>query len=112
MQSLKFPYTENRDNIIVADSPQESESKMTEQVVVTSIGSSIVNVNQQTSISHCSSLFVTERGDTPSLSNISNKHESSISKPNKSLCESNKHDHVTLLSVGDNSDTHIKDENS
>lgn len=83
----------------------------TECVVVTTTGSSIVNVNQQSS-SKRDSVHAIEKEEDPSLSRPSNTDVKSISKPDASVHESRRHDHITLLSVGGTSDTQFITKNS
>ena len=114
MQSVECPYAENISNLSITDASKELHYRTLKQVVVTDIGSSIVSVNQQTCTLHSISPSgdSSSRGDSSPLSTISSKYEPSISKPDQSVTVPHRPDHVTLLSVGDTSDTQIKHENS
>jgi len=88
----------------------EKAGPNTECVVVTTTGSSIVNVNQQSCAAKCDSVQVIEKGDILS-SKPSDSEDNSISKTHDSVKESRRQDHITLLSVGGTSDTHFIGEN-
>ena len=105
--------TGERRKIDATEDFEKSKAETMEKVVTTtSIGSSIVSVNQQTFVSRSHTFDVTNRGDSSISSAMSKGHEMCISKHDDSTFESRKHDHITLLSVGDSSDTQFKAKNS
>jgi len=83
----------------------EKAEMTTECVVVTTTGSSIVNLNQQSCGSNSDSVHAIDKAEDPAFLRSSNTDVKSISIPDESVHESRRHDHITLLSVGGNSDT-------
>ena len=79
--------------------------------MITTTGSSIVNVTQQSTALNKDSFHVVEKEGDSSLSRPSNTDTKSISKPDQSVHESCRPDHITLLSVGGSDDTQYIDEN-
>ena len=84
---------------------------ITECVVVTTTGSSIVNVNQHSCGSNSESVHAIKKGEDPSLLRPSNTDVKSISKSDETVHELRRNDHITLLSVGGISDTQFIAEN-
>lgn len=90
---------------------EQSEIYSGKKITLTSTGSSIVKLNQPNCISDIRVLPITERGDSLSYSPTVT-HEDCISQSESSFRDSHKNDHVTLLTVGDNTDPQVKTDHS
>ena len=89
-----------------------SSAENSKQIIVTAAGSSIVNISQKSCELNEMSSDIQEKRDNKFLVGSSNKPEMGIFKTNDTLHESSRSDHVTLLSIGDSSDTQFQPETS
>jgi len=90
-------------------------AEISKHILVTATGSSIVKINKKSFETNETSTDIQEKRDNTFIveTSLSNQPEKGISKTNDSLLESQRSDHVTLLSIGDDvSDTQFETENS
>ena len=100
-QSSKSFETREMRNIDATDHYCQIKPVMKEELVMTTTtGSSIVSINQPDFNAHSHTIDVTNREDASTSSQVSKEHEICIST-NDTTMDTSKHDHVTLLSVGD-----------